>query len=226
MKKERLLCKNLHKSFIVRGRTINVLEGIDIAVNEGEVVVIKGQSGQGKTTLLWLLSGIDEPTSGEVYFEGKAYSKFSPSSLAEFRREKIGLIFQNFNLIPSWTALENVEAALLNSKFSLKEKHEKSVQLLEQMELAERLYNLPAELSVGQQQRVALARALINEPALIIADEPTGNVDAETAQFMLNILDAHIKGKKASMIVATHGNYHGIDDADRVCTLEAGKLFE
>ena len=203
-----------------------MLKGIDLEVFPGELVVIKGRSGEGKTVLQWILSGIDSPSSGEILIEGIPYNRLTREELSNVRRKKIGLIFQNFNLIPSWTALENVESALLNSMLSLEERTRKAVSMLEQMELGERLNNLPSELSVGQQQRVALARALINEPSLIIADEPTVNVDDETANEMLDFLIPYVREKKSAMVVTTHGYFTGMHLADRLFHLIDGKLTE
>jgi putative ABC transport system ATP-binding protein len=221
-----LKCTHITKSFKIRGKQIEVLKGIDLEVYPGELVVIKGRSGEGKTVFQWILSGIDSPSTGEILFEGTPYNKLTREELSNIRRKKIGLIFQNFNLIPSWTALENVESALLNSNLSLEERTRKAVSMLEQMELGERLDNLPVELSEGQQQRVAIARALINEPSLIIADEPTGNVDDDTANDMLNILIPYIKEKKSAMVVTTHGVFTGMHLADRIFHLKDGLLTQ
>jgi putative ABC transport system ATP-binding protein len=221
-----LKCSQITKSFKIKNRPIEVIKGIDLEVFPGELIVIKGRSGEGKTVLQWLLSGIDSPDSGEILFEGTPYKKLTPEELANIRRKKIGLIFQNFNLIPSWTALENVESALLNSGLSIDERKQKAESMLTRMELGERLNNLPVELSVGQQQRVALSRALINEPSLIIADEPTGNVDDETARDMLNILLPYVKEKKNAMVVTTHGHFTELQHADRLFHLKDGKLTQ
>jgi putative ABC transport system ATP-binding protein len=221
-----LKCSHITKSFNLRGKQIEVLKGIDLEVYPGELVVIKGRSGEGKTVFQWILSGIDSPSSGEILFEGTPYNKLTHEELSNIRRKKIGLIFQNFNLIPSWTALENVESALLNSNLSLEERTRRAISILKKMELGERLDNLPVELSEGQQQRVAIARALINEPSLIIADEPTGNVDEDTASDMLNILIPYIKEKKSAMVVTTHGVFTGMHLADRLFHLKGGLLTQ
>lgn len=223
-KNPKLECEGLRKSFVVRGRTIEVLKGIDLEIFPGEMVVIKGRSGQGKSVLMWLLSGIDAPSAGQVKFEGAPYGGMDSVALARLRREKIGLVFQNFNLIPSWTALENVESAMLGSGIPLGERREKCASFLARMGMGDRLDNLPAELSAGQQQRVALARALINGPSLIVADEPTGNVDEETAAELLAILFSFVKEKNAAMVVATHGSFSGEGSADRLLWLRNGKL--
>ena len=211
----------------MRGKVIEVLSGINLEIYPGELVVIRGRSGEGKSVLQWILSGIDSPTSGEVFIEGISYNCFSREELSDIRRKKIGLIFQNFNLIPSWTALENVESALLNNHdLSAKEKTDKAASILIQLDLGARLDNLPAELSVGQQQRVALARALINDPSLIIGDEPTGNVDDETAKEMLDILIPYVREKRSAMVITTHGHFTGLHLADRLFELKDGKLIQ
>jgi len=219
-------CTNITKSFKLKGKLIEVLKGINLEVFPGELIVIKGRSGEGKTVLQWILSGIDSPTSGEILLEGTPYKDLSRQEYSNVRRKKIGLIFQNFNLIPSWTALENVESALVNSELSSEERKEKAIAILTKMELGERLDNLPVELSEGQQQRVAIARALINEPSLIIADEPTGNVDEETAKDMLNILLPYVREKKSAMVVTTHGIFTGLHLASRVFNLRDGVMVE
>jgi putative ABC transport system ATP-binding protein len=219
-----LKCSDITKSFRLRKKTIQVLKGADLEIYPGEMVVIKGRSGEGKSVLQWILSGIDEPDSGEILFEGVPYSEFTREEMARLRRQKIGLIFQNFNLIESWTALENVESALLDSGLGSEEKRKKAVSILEKMELGDRLDNLPVELSIGQQQRVAIARALINEPSLIIADEPTGSIDDETAAEMLNILLSYLREKSAAMVVTTHGHFSGEHLADRILYLKEGRL--
>lgn len=219
-----LKCSNINKSFTVRGKSIEVLRGVDLEVFPGELVVIRGRSGEGKSVLQWILSGIDSPDSGEVLIEGTPYGTLTREELSNVRRKKIGLIFQNFNLIPSWTALENVESALLNSGMPKEDKTARAISMLSRMELGDRLDNLPSELSVGQQQRVALARALINDPSLIIGDEPTGNVDDETANDLLKILIPYIKEKNSAMVVTTHGHFAGEHLADRVLYLRDGKL--
>lgn len=219
-----LKCSNITKSFKIRDQQIDVLKGIDLEVFPGELVVIKGRSGEGKTVLQWILSGIDTPSSGEILFEGIPFNKLTHEELANVRRKKIGLIFQHFNLIQSWTALENVESVLINSNLSIEERKQKAVSMLAQMELGERLNNLPIELSEGQQQRVALARALINEPSLIIADEPTGNLDNDTANDMMNILIPYIKEKKNAMVVTTHGIFTELHLADKLFQLKDGVM--
>ncbi len=220
----RLEGRNLYKSFTVHGQAIDVLKGVDFVLYPGETVVIRGRSGQGKSVLLWLLSGIDLPTAGEVLFEGVPYGRMSRAALATLRRDRIGLLFQDFNLIPAWTALENVAAAMPTGQQSRKARQDRAAALLDRMGLGGRLHNLPAELSIGQQQRVALARALINAPALILADEPTGNVDPETAGELLAVLTDFVRQNRAALVVTTHGHFPGEATADRVLCLQDGVL--
>lgn len=218
-----LACKGLKKAFKVKGQEIKVLDGVDLSVRRGEVVMIAGRTGVGKSTLLGLLAGLDRPTSGTVTLEGRHLESLSNNEVAVLRRQKMGIVFQSFNLLPSWTALQNVEAALLHTGISKAARQERATQLLTALGLADRLDNLPSEISVGQQQRVAIARALANEPMLIFADEPTGDVDAETGKEIVGYLTAPVKGQKVTLVVATHGTFP-VDVADRVFSLADGAL--
>ena len=216
--------RGLSKNFRIRRKGIPVLRCIDLSVIPGEVVVIRGRSGAGKSVLLWLLSGLDRPTSGDILFEGESIAGFSDSSLAELRQRKIGVIFQNFNLMASWTACENVAAALEHDGLKSNEAHRQAVAILSELGLSERLDNLPAELSVGQQQRVAVARTLANNPSLILADEPTGAVDPETAAEILDMLLRPVRQRGATLIVATHGHFP-TRLADRTLILRDGVMI-
>lgn len=224
MKDTLLECRNLHKVFSVRGKNIAVLKGVGFSIAMGEVVVISGRSGAGKSVLLWLLSGLDRPTSGEVIFEDIKLGHLSNSEMAKLRHDKVGIIFQNFNLVASWTALENVEAALWANGLDNEAMRRKAIGILSDLGLGNRMDNLPTELSIGEQQRVAVARTLANDPILILADEPTGDVDPETGQEIIEMLTARVKDKKAALIVATHGNFP-LDIADRVLRLKDGELL-
>jgi len=218
-----LKCEGLTKNFYVKQREIQVLKGIDLSVNKGEIVVISGKSGTGKSTLLWILGGLERPTSGKLVFEGRFIDELSNEDLAILRRRKFGIIFQNFNLLPSWTAFENVEAAMLHTGISKSARKEKAKALLGELGLSDRFDNLPSELSIGQQQRVAIARAIANEPSLIFADEPTGDVDPETATEIIDHLIQPVKEKTVTLIVTTHGAFP-LDIADRVFYMKDGKL--
>ena len=194
-----------------------------MAVKPGEIVTITGRSGEGKSVLLWLLSGLDRPDSGQVVFMGRSLDGLSNRELARLRGDEIGIIFQNFNLVASWTAVENVESAMRHNGMNPQERRQKAVAALAELGLGERLDNLPAELSIGQQQRVAIARTLVNDPTLILADEPTGDVDPETAREIIDLLLAPVKEKGATLIVATHGNLP-LDEAHRMLVLKEGRL--
>jgi putative ABC transport system ATP-binding protein len=218
-----LKCENLVKRFAAKHGEIEILKGINLSVNKGEIAIIKGKSGAGKSTLLWILGGIERANSGKIIFEGRLFDEMSNQELAVLRRKKIGIIFQNFNLIPSWTAFENVESALIHDGMSKKDRSEKIYSLLSEFELLDRVDNLPSELSIGQQQRVAIARAIANEPSLIIADEPTGELDSETATEIVTHLTRLVKDKSVTLIIATHGTYP-LDSADRIFQLSDGIL--
>jgi len=238
-------CRGLGKSFRVRRREIPVLKDLEFAVSPGEVAVIKSRSGAGKSVLMWLLAGLDHPTEGSIFFEGESLTGASNSRLSALRAKNIGImsltgasnsrlsalraknigiIFQNFNLVTSWTALENVVAAIEQNGVSPSDTRARSVEILTTLGLGDRLDNLPAELSIGQQQRVAVARTLVANPSLILADEPTGDVDPETATEIVDLLMAEVKGRGATLVVTTHGHFP-YDCADRVLELKDSLLF-
>lgn len=219
-----LACYQVAKSYTGRrGQDIPILRAIDLVVHPGEIVVITGRSGTGKSTLLSLLGGLDRPTSGSIQFAGQALQMLGNEALAELRRTQIGIIFQNFNLLPSWTAFENVEAALLHTGMPPAERARQVRALLEELGLGAQLDNLPAEMSMGQQQRVAIARTLINAPSLILADEPTGDVDPETAAQIIDYLTAPVKARGATLVITTHGHFP-LEIADQVLLLKDGTL--
>ncbi len=218
-----LQCYNVTKSYTVNGNTNVVLKGIHLSIDRGEIVVIRGKSGAGKSTLIEILGGLARQDSGVILFDNLYMENLSGEELARMRRDKIGIIFQSFNLIPSRTVYENIEAAFMFTPVSQFDRRQKITTLLEQVGLEEKMHHLPSELSVGQQQRVAIARAVANEPILLLADEPTGEVDAETAQEILHSLLTPIKEKGVAVIVTTHGNFP-LDVADRVLHLEDGVI--
>ena len=218
-----LQVENLARTFNARGHEIKVFEEVSFSVEAGELFLLTGRSGAGKSTLLSLLCGLDRATSGKVYFQGRDLNSLSLAELAELRAGSIGMIFQNFNLIPGWTALENVEAVLMHRGIGSDERRKRATDILRELGLQDRLNNLPAELSVGQQQRVAVARTLINNPVLIIADEPTGDVDAETAAEIVALLLPRVKSGSTAMVVASHGLFNS-ELASRVACLKDGRL--
>ena len=219
-----LQARNLTKSFYFKKREVQVLRGIDLTVGRGEKVIILGKSGAGKSTLLNLLAGLEPPTAGEIIFGGKVINRLSTEELAALRHRKVGIVFQDFNLLPSWSACQNVEAALFFSGLERDVRKKKSVDLLTRVGLGEHLDNMPAELSIGQQQRVALARAMVKEPEIILADEPTGDLDKETGNEIMQILFSWIAERNTTLLIVTHGEF-SVDAADRFLILRDGVLL-
>jgi putative ABC transport system ATP-binding protein len=202
---------------------IKALDGVNLEVFAGKFLTLVGRSGSGKTTLLNLIGALDRPTSGEVLFEGKSLKDFSNQDLAMLRREKIGFVFQTFNLLPSLTVLENVESALIHSPMSKNEITEKVTTLLEFFDLTDKSSMLPLELSVGQQQKVAIARVLVKNPVLILADEPTGEMDPITGEEIIAKLVELNRKSKVTTVVVSHGAFP-YNQADRTLFLKDGKI--
>jgi len=197
---ELLKCVDLHKSF---GR-VDVVRGVNLSLQTGSFSSIMGRSGSGKTTLLHLLSALEAPTSGSISFEGREIGSLNEDQLAMWRREHIGLVFQAFHLIPTLSALENVAFPLYPVRVSAEERSERARARLEQVGLGHRLEHRPSRLSGGEQQRVAIARALINHPTLILADEPTGNLDKKSGEDILDIFGRLNREEGVAVIVVTH----------------------
>ncbi len=202
-----------------------VLSNVNIQIHQGELLILLGRSGSGKSTFLNLISGIDLPTSGEVIIENQNLTKLSEQQRTIFRRKHIGFIFQFFNLIPTLTVEENLLLPLeLNGKNG-KAGHDLAVDMLDNVGLSNRAKSYPDRLSGGEQQRVAIARALIHAPSIILADEPTGNLDYETGKQIINILDRLVRNNNKTMIMATHSR-EVIGMADRILSIRDGKLIE
>ena len=218
-------CSNVTKHFSSGRKRTDVLNGVTFSAQAGEIVLFQGRSGTGKSTLLRILAGLERPSSGRVEIAGQSIEKLNTSKLARLRHRTIGYIFQNFNLIPSWTALENVEAALISTNLSRNERRQKAHELLAELGLADRSDYLPSELSVGQQQRVAIARALIKTPKIVFADEPSGDVDSETAKSIIDCLINLVRQRRATLIVCTHGIFPQ-EVADRLYILNEGKVTD
>ncbi|HCV97734.1 MAG TPA: ABC transporter, partial [Verrucomicrobiales bacterium] len=183
-----LRMNDLHKSYDLGRRLIEVLHGVSLEIAEGEFLSLQGASGTGKSTLLHLLGGLDDPTSGEVIASGQSLSAMSHTRLAKWRNDEVGFVFQSYHLLPEFDALENVLLPARMAHANRAESQNRAESLLERVGLAKRMHHLPAELSGGEQQRVALARALINRPQLLLADEPTGNLDSKTGGEVLDLL--------------------------------------
>jgi putative ABC transport system ATP-binding protein len=218
-----LTCLHVTKRFVSRGRTTDVLSDVSLEIRRGGIAVIQGRSGTGKSTLLQILAGLDRPTTGRVEMAGKSLDGLSADDLAAMRRQTMGFVFQNFNLIPSWTAGQNVEAALIHTRLTRPQRSRKVRDMLESLELGDRIDHLPSELSIGQQQRVAIARALIHAPAIVFADEPTGDVDPQTAQSIMNCLTSLVRKNATTLVVCTHGEFSP-NAADQHYVLHDGKV--
>lgn len=199
-----LVTTGLRKSYVMGKRTLEVLRGIDLTVQSGEFVALRGASGAGKSTLLHLLGGLDLPSAGEIRFDGADLRAMSAGALAQLRNRRVGLIFQAYHLLPELSALENVVLPARMARTAPSQAAARAADLLQRVGLGERLEHRPAELSGGEQQRVAIARALVNEPDLILADEPTGNLDSHTGSEIIDLLEALRSERKATFIMATH----------------------
>ena len=203
---------------------VNALDGVSITIDEGEFVAIIGQSGSGKSTLMNMLGLLDTPTHGEYYINGKLVDDLTDDQMSVIRNEEIGFIFQGFNLISSLSALENVELPLVYRGMPKQERREISQQALERVGLGSRIHHLPAEMSGGQQQRVAVARAIAAKPPVILADEPTGNLDTKSTKEVMAILH-ELKDEGRTVIVITHDNEIA-EEAERVIRIRDGKVVE
>ena len=215
-----LVGRDLFQSFRMGSRRIDVLRGISIEVARGEVVFICGASGAGKTTLLYTLAGLERPESGIVEFEGRKLYNGSSASQAKLRNEKMGFVFQGYFLLPELTALENVA---LPGMIGRKPTAEKAHESLRAVGLGDRMNHLPAELSGGEQQRVAIARALVNDPEIIFADEPTGNLDSKTGDIIIDLLINLARERNKTLLVVTHDT-HLADRGNRTLHIADGKL--
>ena len=219
---EILRVENLNKSYGKGEAKVDALKNINLNIEQGEFVAIVGQSGSGKSTLLHLIGGVDIPSSGEVIIDGKNIYKLKEKELSILRRRKLGFIFQFFNLIPVLTAQENIEMPVLldNEKIDKKYMNE----LLRILGLEERKNNYPSQLSGGQQQRVSIGRALANKPSIILADEPTGNLDSKNSKEVLELLKYCAKKYNQTLILITH-DINIAKSADRVITIEDGEII-
>ena len=206
MKKNNIIIKldNVWKIYKMGDVEVPAVRGLNLKIKRGEFVAVQGASGSGKSTALNAIGCLDVPTKGKIYLEGRDISKLPESELAQIRGKKIGFIFQQFNLINTLTALENVTLPMIFQNIPHEERIKKAKELLEMVELGDRIEHKPTELSGGQQQRVAIARSLSNDPEVILADEPTGNLDSKTGESVINFLEKLHKEKKTTVIMVTH----------------------
>ncbi|HPA56450.1 MAG TPA: ABC transporter ATP-binding protein [bacterium] len=211
-----LVLENIKKSYFVEGHRIDVLKGVDLTLRKGEQLSLTGKSGAGKSTLLNIMATLERPDSGNILFNGTDPVKMSDAKLSSFRNREIGIVFQFHHLLPEFTALENVAIPLMLS-ISKKESLKKAEAMLERVGLSERLNHKPAELSGGEQQRVAIARALINDPSLLLMDEPTGNLDNETGKMIIELILSIAKERELTTLFVTH---------NRLFASEMGRMIE
>lgn len=216
--------QELQKYYTVGSNTIKALDGVSLNIDDGEYVTVVGTSGSGKSTLMNILGCLDTPTSGSYLLDGEDVAMLSDNTLSYIRSMKIGFIFQSFNLIPGLTALENVELPLLYRKVPKKQRSEIAMRALESVKLSDRALHRPSELSGGQQQRVAIARAVAADPAIILADEPCGNLDSRSGAEVLEILSGLSKGGK-TVVMITH-NEDTAKKAQRLIRISDGKLCQ
>ncbi len=194
----------LRRDFQMGGQVVHALDGVDLSITQGEFLAVMGPSGSGKSTLLYLLGGLDRPTGGEIWIKETEIAQLDENDLAQYRGQRIGFIFQAFHLLPTMTALQNVEFPMIFNRIPPKQRLERASALLSRVGLEERMRHKPTELSGGQQQRVAVARALANDPHLILADEPTGNLDSQTGQEVMALLSTLNREEQRTIVIVSH----------------------
>ena len=218
---EILKCEGVRKVYGSKENLVTALDGIDLSVEKGEFVAIVGASGSGKSTMLHILGSVDKPTAGKVLVDGEDISKLNPTKSAIFRRRKVGLVYQFYNLIPTLTVRKNILMPLLLDKRKVNEEYFE--QVVNQLGIADKLEAMPSQLSGGQQQRVAIARALIYRPAILLADEPTGNLDQKNSKEIIEMLKISNRNLEQTIVLITHDEKIALE-ADRIITIEDGRI--
>ena len=214
--------QDIHLNYKTESTAVEVIRGVSLKINNNESVAIVGKSGSGKTSLIMLIAGLECPNSGKIIFEGEDISQYSEDRLADIRKRKIGIVFQSFYLIPNYTALENVSLVLEINK--VPDAKKKSMELLEQLGLKDRINHFPSQLSGGEQQRVAIARSIVLNPKLILADEPSGNLDSENSKLIMSLLFKYCKQNGSSLILVTHDQMLA-KECDRIIEIKDGKII-
>ncbi|HEX8424577.1 MAG TPA: ABC transporter ATP-binding protein [Pyrinomonadaceae bacterium] len=225
MERSLIETREVSKHYQMGTTTVVALDRVSVTVGEGEFVALLGTSGSGKSTLLNLIGGLDHPSAGEVVFDGRSLAPFTKREMARYRRRSVGMIFQNFNLITTMTAAENVELALAFGGLRGRDREVRASELLERVGLGERQDHRPSELSGGEQQRVAIARALANRPRVLLADEPTGNLDSTRARELLALLREMVSHDKLTVLMVTHDRDLAAQFADRTIQMRDGKVM-
>ena len=214
--------QDIHLNYKTESTAVEVIRGVSLKINSNESVAIVGKSGSGKTSLIMLIAGLECPNSGKIIFEGEDISQYSEDRLADIRKKKIGIVFQSFYLIPNYTALENVSLVLEINK--VPDAKKKSMELLEQLGLKDRINHFPSQLSGGEQQRVAIARSIVLNPKLILADEPSGNLDSENSKLIMSLLFKYCKQNGSSLVLVTHDQMLA-KECDRIIEIKDGKII-
>src|SRR6266404_1572823 len=218
--------REVSKFYQMGSTSVTALDNVSLKINEGEFVAIQGTSGSGKSTLLNIVGGLDHPTNGEVFFNAKPLGPFNKREMARYRRYSVGMIFQNFNLIPTMNAQENVGLALAFGGLRGNQRNRKANELLDRVGLSDRLTHRPGELSGGEQQRVAIARALANNPKVLLADEPTGNLDSIRSHELLALLREMVNHDALTILMVTHDHELANSFADRIILMKDGRVVK
>ena len=216
--------RNVNKSYSSGKVTVRALSDINLSISAGELIAVTGTSGSGKSTLLQIIGLLDKPTSGEVFFNGQPTSKLNDNQLSSLRNQAIGFVFQSFYLQPNLTVLDNVMLPAMFGKFDRETAHSRATRIVEIIGLVDKIHSLPGQLSGGQAQRVAIGRALMNNPQVILADEPTGNLDSKNSAMVVNLLRQINRQLKTTVVIVTHD--HAVaDQMDRVVKLSDGRII-
>lgn len=221
-----LEARNISKVYQMGTTSVAALDDVSLTIEEGKFVSIQGTSGSGKSTLLNVIGGLDHPTAGDVFFNSQALGPLTKKQMARYRRYSVGMIFQNFNLIPTMTAEENVGLALAFGGVRGAQRRQRAAELLSRVGLKDRLTHRPAELSGGEQQRVAIARALANQPKVLLADEPTGNVDSTRAHELLKLLREMVDHDQLTILMVTHDRELASSFSDRIVMMKDGRVVK